>query len=220
LPNFRICAYKNPYTMATSTLSLANKEAYFTPILNNYTHNLCKKFSVRSPLECWKRTEGGKGVYEVYFANDAHMRYFCHKVYGTEMNADTSTLTEAYFGALDDDVKVQVTGPFSIPMHLTWEFPSFNALIDKCYDDAQAIEEELKQEAEIEAQSVAAAALVPLMQANNNNFVADIQRQINHWGAMDQQHFKHQRQMMGSEPTHYIDGVPNYVSSVADAFRK
>lgn len=185
--------------MTTSTLSVGEKEAYLRPIFNNYLALQCRNKGLRAPLEVWKRASGEKGVYGVYFAKDSHMRYFCDKYFGTAMDADTSALTEHWFGDLGaSDVKVRVTGAHSEPMRMTFEFPSYCALVNRLYTEAQVMDAQIKQE---EAASVPVQPMM-LVAQGNNNFMAEALRHNDNMNPIYSAQMTAHNQMMGFEPTH------------------
>jgi len=215
-------------TMAIASLSLEEKEVYFTPIFNAWMLKICSVHNLRPPLEVWTRGSGGEGLFEIYFANTAHMRYFCHKLYGVPMEGNTEALLDGIFGEYEEDDKVRIEG--SQPVRMIKEYPTYSALVEWCYTTAKGKEEQyhsFEREAQQKAQNIAVAtanqqSFNAEMQRQNEQMHSDMMRHNEEMNGIYQQQMTANNQLMGFEPTHYVDGVPHYLGgpgSVADAFR-
>jgi hypothetical protein len=220
MPQFTFAATPDPGAAASD----AAKMAYYRKNSNTYIQMQCVLNGVQTPLEVCKRTDNDGGVTEHYFSNEEHMRYYFHKIYGTEVNADLDTILEKACETPNADVLLK----HGEPLRVVWQYPTYAALVLECYSTAQQMEERItqdaQQEAAIQAHTVAAirartsASLAP----TTTTFVDPGMQHHNAMQSVNNSQMLAANQQMGFAPTEVVDGVPNYNASrgdVASAFR-
>lgn len=177
-------------------LTLKEKEELFfereTPLLTE----ICQNLGLRVPLVIWKRSDNGKGLCETYFANVEHLNEFYKQTRDLSLTRKDSVGNRA---SIIEDTRKDSNGRATVhiegesPIRVVEEFETYENLVE-CYYEWYL--QQNQAESEYDSSTLAVAQLEKEIANFRLNSMMDRQRRLT--------------QAIGTTPTHYIDGVPNY----------
>lgn len=197
------------YPLTMAPLTTKQKHAYCLEYHRTVYPRVCLEYEVAPTLEVIHENEKGEGVCESFYSSEENMVDWWHKLGSFGQLKPTKNRKKNRQQILDKCIQTEkedgngMTRVYiadDVRLRLVEVFFSYKAAVDVSYNFAKAMTEIM----EIKEGSITGAPMNHELDRIVRESAADSLRT---------------RQNVGAAPTHYVNGVPNYRGSSANAFR-